>query len=330
MQSQTKNLNQNQLSGNWFTKLFKHENVAILCVFIIYIVVVSLINPNFISAMNIRNVLVQVSIIGVLSVGMLFVMLTGGIDLSVAWMMTFFGCVTSYLVARAELNVALTMLIVFLGCIGGQALMGFIITRTKMEPFIISLGFMSIYTSLTYLLTDGSEIPAAKKFEWLNQFPGGLSTLVYIFAAVVVVAFLILKFTKFGRRLYAVGCNSDAAYLSGVDVKNFKTVVYMVNGFLIALAAIMQVARLNTASPSMSTGNEISAIAACVVGGTALSGGKGNMIGVFIGILLLGCIKNSMTIMGINPYISDLFKGIIIIVSVIIGQAQLGKKNKNN
>ncbi len=313
---------------NLFKRFLKHENVPILLVFIAYVIFVSCINPNFVSLMNIKNILVQVSIIGVLSIGMLFVMLSGGIDLSIAWMMTFFGCLTSFMAARGGIPVPLTILLVVGGCVGMQALMGFIISRTNLEPFIISLGFMSIYESFTYLLTDGSEIGADKKFEWLNQFPLGISTLVYIFVVILVVAYIVLRFTKFGRRLYAVGCNGEAAYLSGVDVKNFKVVVYMINGFMVAVAAIMAVARLNTASPSMGSGNEISAIAACVVGGTSLSGGKGNIIGVLIGILLLGCIKNSMTIMGISPYIAELFKGLIIIVSVVIGQAQLFGKKK--
>jgi ribose transport system permease protein len=202
--------------------------------------------------------------------------------------------------------------------------MGFIISRTGLAPFIISLGFQSIYKSFTYFVTDGYEISAANNMKWLNQFPLGLSTLAYIFIVLSIVVSLLLRFTRFGRRIYAVGGNPEAAYLAGIDVKNFKMVVYMINGALLAICAAMSVARINSASPAMGTGLEIDAIAACVVGGTSLAGGKGNVMGVVIGVLLLGSIKNSMTIMGVNPYYSDLFKGIVIVCAVVLSNFREG------
>jgi len=298
--------------------LFKNESMALLAVLVVYAIFVSSINRNFTSWNNIRNILVQVAVPGVIAIGMFVTMLTCGTDLSVAWLLTFLSCGAVRLMTTYNVPVWAALAGLFATAVLLEGLMGFIVAKTNLNSFIVSLGFGAMYQSFSYLISDGSEMSAGRRLEKINTFVGGVSTLVFICAAVAIVVILMLKYTKYGRRMYAVGCNQDAAYLSGINIIRFKMSVFMLNGLLVGLAAVMQIARLNSASPSMGSGQELSAIAACVVGGTAMSGGKGSLVGVLIGVILLGCINNSMTMMRLSPYIADFFKGLIIVVSVVM------------
>jgi len=318
MSQNAKEANSKGLQHSFLSKILKHQNVALFLVFVLYMVGVSLVNPRFLSATNIRNLLVQVSITGVLSMGVMMVIISGGFDLSTGWLMTFLGCFLGFLLRDFGLPPWIGIIIIMVIGMLMETFMGFIISRTGLAPFIISLGFQSIYKSFTYFVTGGMEISLQNKMEWLNQFPMGLSSLAYVFITISIILFFILRYTRFGRRIFAVGGNANAAFLSGIDVKNFKMFIFTLNGLFISICSCMAVARVNSSSPSMSTGMDIDAIAACVVGGTSMNGGKGNVIGVFIGVLLLGSIKNSMTIMGINPYYADLLKGIIIVGAVVL------------
>lgn len=300
--------------GRIFTR---NENMPIFIVFIVLIIVIEIIQPKFLSAMNIRNVLIQVSITGIAAIGMTFVMISGGIDLSIAWMISFLGCFMAYLMVVANLPIFLIVIICVITAIAGSSLMSFIISRTKLEPFIVSLGFMSIYQGLTYIISKGSERGIGDKFMFLgNTFPLTIGMPVYIFVILAIIFGLVLQYTKLGKRIFAVGGNEEAAYLVGIKIKNFKMLVYMLNGLLISIAAMTQLSRLHSGIPLMGSGKELDAIAAVAVGGTALSGGKGSIIGTVFGVLLLGIIANGMNIMGVNPYWQYVFKGVVIIVSV--------------
>ena len=324
--------NEKKQAGNPITdavkRVFKHEAVPIFLVLVAIGIVVSSVNKNFTSWMNVRNILTQVSVTGMLTLGMFLLMLSGNTDLSVAWLVTFLCCGATVLITEHGWPVIVALPLLLLTSVACETFMGFIIATTKISAFIVSLGFQAMYMSFTFLITNGSERSLSNHLSWLNQFPLGLSTLVYIFIGVVILFYLILKFTKFSRRLYAVGCNNDAAYLSGINVTWFKISLFSINGVMVGLAAIMQMARLNSASPNMATGLEINAIAACVVGGTAMSGGKGNILGVLVGIVLLGITKNAMTMLSWSPYLADFAKGIIIVLSVVISQMGVIFSNK--
>jgi len=198
--------------------------------------------------------------------------------------------------------------------------MGFLISRTKIEPFIISLGFMSAYQGLAYIITGAREIRLEPgMFEFLGKtriFEIFLP--IYIFVFMTVLLWLILKFTRYGRRVYAVGGNFNAAYLAGINVKNFKMGIYTINGFIVSVAAMTYISRLGTGSPLIGLDKEIDAIAAAVVGGVAMSGGKGNMWGVFIGVVLLAFISNALNLLGVSPFYQYLLKGVFIVGSVLI------------
>ncbi|NLJ37926.1 MAG: ABC transporter permease [Candidatus Atribacteria bacterium] len=294
------------------------DTAPIFLVFIVFIIVVGFIQPRFLMPMNIRNILIQVSITGMLALGMTLVMLSGGIDLSVGWFVSFVGCAMAYLMV-AGLSIPVVVILGIFITILCSGVMGFIISRTKLEPFIVSLGFMIVFQGFTYLITKGSEISIGDTFKLLGRtFPLGIGMPVYVFISLAIFLGLILKYTKFGRRIYAVGCNENAAYLAGINVKSFKLIIYIINGLLISIAAMTQLSRLGTGNPLMGSGKEIDAIAAAVVGGTALSGGKGNILGTVIGILLLGSITNAMNVIWMSPHWQYVFKGAVIVVSVTV------------
>jgi ribose/xylose/arabinose/galactoside ABC-type transport system permease subunit len=259
-----------------------------------------------------------------LAISMTLVMVSGGIDLSVGQMMCFIGTGMAFMMRNVGLNdwgivaFGIVVAVIF------QLLMGLIISRTKLEPFIVSLGFMSIYKGFTYLITNGREITIEGKFTFLgksyvslfNNFRIGAPVITLLI--LVVLMWLILKYTKFGRKVYAVGGNESAAYLAGINVKNFKLLLYGINGLFVAIATMASLSRMGTGNPLMGEGKEIEVIAAVVVGGTALSGGKGNIWGTFIGVLLLGCLSNALNILGVFPHWQYVMRGVLIIVSVLL------------
>ena len=311
-------------------RVWNHDNTPILMVLIFMVVAVIIVEwlikgqVNFVSGMNISNVLLQVSVTGILAFSMTLVMISGGIDLSVGNMLTFLGTGMAWLMRKYEWGEAETILIALAVGIGLQLIMGLIISRTKIEPFIISLGFMSIYRGFTYLITNGREITIIGKLNFLkavvfriNQFV--VTIPIVIMFALAFIVWLVVKYTKFGRRVYAVGGNENAAYLAGINVKNFKLLIYGINGLFVSIGAMTLLARLGTGAPTMGLGKEIEVIAAVVVGGTAMSGGKGSIWGAVIGVLILGIISNALNIIGVNPYYQYIISGLLIIFAVMIG-----------
>jgi ribose/xylose/arabinose/galactoside ABC-type transport system permease subunit len=324
-------------SSKPLSRIWKHDNTPIFIVLLSILIAVIVIefvvkgSFNFITPRNISNVLMQVSVTGIFALSMTLVMISGGIDLSVGWMMSFLGAGFAYLIRFAEMSESLVVIICIAAGIGLQLLMGLIISRTKLEPFIVSLGFMSIYRGFTYLITNGREITIKGRFEFLGSeiFKFGknldasqrfsLRVPVILFLLLVILVWLVVKYTKFGRRVYAVGGNENAAYLAGINVKNFKLLIYGINGLFVSIASMTLLSRLGTGSPIMGMGKEIDVIAAVVVGGTALSGGKGNIWGTVIGVVLLGIMSNALNILGVSPHFQYIMKGLLIIGAVLIG-----------
>jgi ribose/xylose/arabinose/galactoside ABC-type transport system permease subunit len=276
----------------------------------------------FIKPMNVSNVLLQVSVTGIMALSMTFIMISGGIDLSIGQMMCFVGTMMAFIMKTMRLSPGVAVLAALIGTVGFQLIMGLIISRTKLESFIVSLGFLSIYRGFTYLITNGREITTEGKFTFLGRTYFDLTENfriampVVIFVALTFLVWFLLRYTKFGRRVYAVGGNENAAYLAGINVKNFRLMLYGINGIFIAIATMVQLSRLGTGHPLMGEGKEIEVIAAVVVGGTILAGGKGNVWGTFIGVLLLGIISNGLNILGVNPHWQYVMRGVLIVFAV--------------
>lgn len=324
-----------------------HDNTPMLLVLLGIIIAITLIEGfvvrggdfseiAFIKGSNIANVLVQVSITGIMAIGMTVVMISGGMDLSCGQMVSLAGSFLAYLLVNKDLPSVSAILLTILLCIIFQVAMGAMIAYTKLEPFIVSLGFMSVYEGVAYLITQGREITIGNQIDGFNQtlikfgntngsFYLGMAMLIFLLCVVII--WILLSYTKYGRWIYSVGGNEEAAYLAGISVKQFKIVLYGINGFFVALASIILLSRVGAGSPIMGSGKEIDVIAAVVVGGTALSGGKGNMWGTVIGVVLLGCITNAMNILGISPYYQYIMRGLLILLSIFIGN--VGGRRKN-
>ncbi len=315
---------QRRLPALW-GKLLENRSGPLLIALIAYIVIIALIEPNFLSLYNIRNVMLQVSVAGIVTVGMTLMIIAGQIDLSVGFLVSLAACVMATLL-KLDMPV---MVIVAAGlglCVTLQAIAGYIISRLKLEPFIVTLGLMAIYRGVALLMTNGAEIPLDRKFQALGRGRWfEIPIPVFIFIGVCIVAWFILRHTVFGRQLYAVGENNEAAHLAGINVLKFKVQVYALHGLLVGLAAMILMSRIGVGSPNMASGLELETIAATVVGGAALAGGRGTIFGSFLGVLFLGIISNSMNIIGVSTFWQYVMLGVVVIGAVIAGSRTKGK-----
>lgn len=288
---------------------------------ILLIIIVSIMNPNFLSIANIFNVLRQVSISAIIAFGMTFVILTGGIDLSVGSTLALTGAVAASLLA-AGVDPILTMgAALILGLVLG-AINGVIITKGKVAPFIATLATMTIYRGLTLVYTDGKPISGLGDHASFQLFGKGYFLGFPVPVITMIIAFIILYFilhkTTFGRRVYAVGGNEEAAKLSGINADRVKIGVYAITGFLAALSALILTSRLNSAQPTAGQAYELDAIAAVVLGGTSLNGGKGWIFGTLIGALIIGVLNNGMNLIGVSSFWQQVVKGIVILLAVLL------------
>lgn len=276
-------------------------------------------SPYFLTWRNLADILRQCSINGILAVGMTFVILAGGIDLSVGSLLALSG------IASGLLAVAGHSLPLVLACGAGcglllGALNGVLIAGLRVPAFVATLGLLSAGRGLTYILSDGSpvvDLPAA----YLALGSGGdgaLGTPVLVFAGVALLAALLLRHSVFGRYVYAVGGNAASARTAGIAVRRVVFAVHAICGALAGLAGMIQAARTTSALPQAGQSYELDAIAVVVIGGTTLSGGQGGVGGTVFGVLLIGVINNGLNLLGVSSYYQQVFKGLIIVLAVLV------------
>ena len=302
---------------------------------IVLCVVFAILEPAFLSTRNIFNVIRQVSIYGLLAVGMTFVILTAGIDLSVGSVLALAGLVAAavekgsagLLGARAGeahgygLPAAIAAAIA-IGLIAGT-LHGLAISKLKVPPFIVTLGGMSVWRGAALVFSKGQPISAfrdAYKF-WGQGMIGPVPVPVILFLAFAVIAYIVLRYTKYGRYIYAVGGNQEAARLSGLNVDRLILSVYIIIGFFAGLSGFVLSSRLNSAEQVAGVGYELQVIAGVVIGGTSLTmGGEGGVFGTVVGILLIGVLSNGLTLMNVSAYYQQIIIGLIIVFAVYFDQ----------
>src|SRR6478736_1591782 len=288
--------------------------------------------PRFLTPLNLFNVLRQVSIYGVLAVGMTFVILTGGIDLSVGSLVAFAGLVAAavskgglsnrFTVGAGQEAASYGWYLAALAAIGvglvGGFLQGFAITRLEVPPFVVTLGGMSAFRGAALLFAAGGPISGFQPdFTWWGQ--GRILTVpvpVIIFLVAAALAHVTLRYTRYGRQVYAVGGNPEAARLSGLNVNRIVVSVYVIMGFFAGLGAFVLAARLNSAEAVAGTGYELTVIASVVIGGTSLFGGAGTIFGTVIGSILIGVLLNGLVLMNVSSYIQQIVIGVIIVLAV--------------
>jgi ribose transport system permease protein len=292
---------------------------SVIIAFLLIFILASFMSPRFLDLNNQLNIFMQVSIIGIVSLGMTIVMLSGGIDLSVGSVLALVGVMT-VIALNASDNILVAILTAFVvGSLAGF-LNGLMIAKGKIASFIATLGMMAAARSIALYIADGGSISGevsgftaiANSDIWIIDYP------IIIFLAMTALVYLLMQKTRFGRYVYAIGSNEKAALLSAIRVDRVKVGVYTLAGLLVSIAAIIETSRLNSISSSSSgSAYELDAIAAVIIGGTRMTGGRGKIIGTFFGVLILGILNNMMNLMNVSPHLQGFVKGLIIIIAVV-------------
>ena len=297
---------------------------------IILMAVITIINSNFLTANNLLNLLLQVTSNALIAFGMTFVILTGGIDLSVGSILALSSALTAGLLGSG-MRVTLAILIsLMLGCMRGM-MNGLLISYGKLAPFIVTLATMTIFRGATLVYTNGNPITKGLSDTFLFQFLGqgyivGIPFPVIIMFIVFIVLYVLLHKTAFGKSVYAIGGNEKAAYISGVKLNKVKIIIYSISGIMASISGLIITSRLSSAQPTAGASYEMDAIAAVVLGGTSLSGGKGRILGTLIGALIIGVLNNGLNIIGVSAFWQQVVKGVVILIAVLIDRFKVVKQ----
>jgi len=304
-------------------RAFGAQQWGIILVLVVLVAILGITVPVFLSPRNIRNILQQVSTLGILSMGMTVLMISGGIDLSVGSSISVTAVVLGVML-KAGVPVAVAVPTgLALGSTIGLA-NGLLAAYTNAHPFILTLGTMHLFQGVAIIITGGYPITdLGDKFEFIGGGTlGGIPVIVILFFAVLAVCFFLLRYTRLGRLSYAIGGNEYTTYLAGIKVKLQKIIFYVICGFLAGLAAIALSSRISSAIPTMGAGFELNSIAAVVIGGTPLMGGRGSVWGTLTGVLLLGIISNGLNLLHVEGSWQYVVTGAVIIIAVIMHESR--------
>jgi len=284
-----------------------------LCVFL------SIATDSFLSVRNLLNVLDQITVLGIMAVGMTFVILIGGIDLAVGSVLALAMMVMGYLSNEMGLPLQVAIVVALLVAAFTGAVSGLLITGFKVPAFIATLAMMSVARGLANMITDGQQIVGFPV--WFNlmaiiRHGGFLTVTVALMLVVFLLGWTFLRYTSGGRNLYAIGGNAEVARLAGINVKLTTIGVYVVSGLLAGLAGIVLAARLDSVQPSSGFTYELDTIAAVVIGGTSLSGGTGGIAGTIVGVLIIGTLRNGLNLLGVSPFTQQVVIGVVIALAV--------------
>lgn len=297
----------------------KFDNLYIFIGLIALCIILSFLSPYFFTVKNFSNIFLQASINGLLAIGLTFVIITSGIDLSVGSILALSGIVmANFMVSGTPMFIAVVIGILVGGFCG--LVNGLIITKFNMPPFIVTLGMMSIARGLALFSTNGGQIYGFKKnFLFIGQGTvAGVPFPVVIMLVMAMLGYFILKYTRLGRYTYAIGGNHEATRLSGVNTNKYLAIVYVISGLMSGLAGVVMASRLNSAQPIAGMGYELEAIAAAVIGGTSLSGGEGTIAGTIIGALIISVIRNGLNLLNVSSFLQQVVIGCVIILAVLI------------
>jgi ribose transport system permease protein len=287
--------------------------LVLLCVFL------SFATDTFLSVRNLLNILDQITVLGIMAVGMTFVILIGGIDLAVGSVLALAMMVMGYLSNDMGLPLQLAIVVALVVAAGTGAVSGLLVTAFGVPAFIATLAMMSVARGLANMITDGQQIVGFPG--WFNlmaiiRYGGFLTLTVALMLVVFALGWAFLRYTSAGRSLYAIGGNAEVARLAGINVKLATIGVYVVSGLLAGLAGIVLAARLDSVQPSSGFTYELDTIAAVVIGGTSLSGGTGGIPGTIIGVLIIGVLRNGLNLLGVSPFTQQVVIGVVIALAV--------------
>jgi len=309
-----------QINKASYTEKFRELGLVFFIVLVS--VIIQIRNHEFLTPANINNILINTAILSILSVGMMMVLLTGGIDLSIGAVIAFSGMVTA-LTVREKIPLPVPLLIVesiVVGALMGL-IIGLLIARFSILPIIASLGMMNVIRGLTYIVSKGAWVSA---YQMHSEFKGlatgkflGINNLIVIAVLIYIAFYYFINFTRTGRRIYAVGSNPEAAEVIGLPRKRIVTLVYVLMGALSGLAGILWVSKFASAQGDTAVGYEMNVIASCVLGGVSVSGGRGKVSGLILGVILFGILANALPLIKVTPFWQQAIQGFVILAAII-------------
>lgn len=324
----TKGINQNEndkasISGKF--RFLNSQSTYLIVVIILIAIVASIINPNFLTLRNLFNVLQQISVLGIMTMCMSLLMISGGLDVSIGNMSGLVSIVFAKMLLAGQSTLVSVVTLLILATICGFA-NGLIVAKSKVTPLIITLGMNYVFLGVA-LIIGGGRPQTINGFTFLGEAKiGPVPVAILIYLLVVAFAFCLRKYTKYGRRLNAIGGNPIAAYLSGINVDWHIISMYALSGLIVGLASLVLVSRLGMMRADTGSDFALQALAASIIGGITFEGGRGSIIGAFFGVLLLGIIINAMNIIGATSYLQTVVLGAIIVVATVI--SNIGKMRR--
>jgi rhamnose transport system permease protein len=303
-------------------RIARFRELGLLGFIIILAILVQMRNASFLTVENINDLIVNTAILSILSVGMMLVIVTRGIDLSIGATLALSGMVTAMTVS---VNPGLPpLLLILLGTVIGLvcgSILGLLVSKGNILPIIASLGMMNVFRGLTFIVSKGKWISA---YQMSPGFKGiatgsilGINNLVFIAVIIFIISYYFINHTRTGRQIYAVGSNPDSAKISGININRVLLMVYAIMGALAGLAGVLWVSRFASAQNDTGMGYEMNVIAACVLGGVSIAGGSGKVSGIILGSLLLGILNNALPLIKVSPFWQQAIQGLIILVAVV-------------
>ena len=334
MSSQVTDSTQNQDASSSFKRTFdrfvrgNRSVLYLLGVLALAVVLMSILDHNFLTIGNIFNVLNQQSTIGIVAIGVSLVMIAGCIDLTVGYVLACAAGIAAIALTRLGMAEWQAVLLACLFGLTAGIVNGVIVVKTRIDSFICTLGLMSVYQGLALIIPSGNNIYLQGKFSLFGTYRvGGVAPLpVFYYAIIAVAAYVLTRYTKFGRKLYSIGGNADAAFLAGIRLDLNRVLAYAISGLLAGFTSLIVISRIGQSQPAMGAPYALEAIAAAVIGGVALSGGKGTIPGVIVGTILLGLIRNSLNLLRVPTFYQYIMLGAVIIVAVTLSNLGSGRK----
>lgn len=295
-----------------------YDRFGVLVVFVLLFAVSCMLSDRFLQTSNLFNILRQISMFGILSVGMTFVIVSGGIDLSVGSIIALVCVITANMVNDHGIIPAILVALLVGALVG--LINGVGIAYGKLQPFIMTLGTMYMASGAASIYTNGTPISIKGSFSKIgnSMLFNTIPLPAIYFIVILIAAYLVMRNTRFGRHVYSIGSNKEATRLAGVDVKKVTLSVYILSGVLAAVTGIIFAAQMASGSPVAGEGYEMNAITAAVVGGTSMSGGKGNLLGTFLGAVIMGILSNIMNLCGVSSYWQTVLTGLILVVAILV------------
>lgn len=304
-------------------KITGSREILLVGILILLFAVVTVISPSFLTPKSIMDMLKNNAVTMVMALGMLCVMLVGGIDISIMSTLALSGMSVGMLLKYEVITspVLAFLISIAIGTACGL-LVGLVISRANVPPIIATMGFMYVFRAMSYLVSNGGEWAGAAALGSFKDFATtkflGINCVIWVIILCYVFFYFFMKWTRTGRKIYAVGSNASAAEVSGINVKNIKMMVYVIMGFLAGLGGALQVSVYASAMPDMQQGGEMDVIAACVIGGVSMSGGRGSVVGALLGSLILATIAKALPLVGFDALWQNTIKGVLILVVVVV------------